>query len=61
MIVALEKETSDLKNECGILSKYMERTDKWTENVGRWIASVESAQLDRDTPRSAIPALLVRL
>lgn len=51
MIAALEKETSELKIECSILSKYMERTDRWSDNIGRWVASVEGAQVDRDTPR----------
>ncbi|XP_022645239.1 sorting nexin-25-like isoform X2 [Varroa destructor] len=54
MIAALEKETSELKIECSILSKYMERTDRWSDNIGRWVASVEGAQVDRDTPRFTV-------
>ncbi|OQR78149.1 sorting nexin-25-like, partial [Tropilaelaps mercedesae] len=54
MISALEKETGELKAECSILAKYMERTDRWTDNVGQWVASIESAQVDKDMPRFTV-------
>ena len=52
----LEKEIENLKNEKRQLEAHLLRTETWTENLGKWRATVESVEIpeEKDTPEFLI-------
>lgn len=56
VLTILEKEIENLKNEKRQLEAHLLRTETWTENLGKWRATVESVEIpeDRDTPEFLI-------
>jgi sorting nexin-25 len=56
ILTILEKEIENLKNEKRQLEAHLLRTETWTENLGKWRATVESVEIpeDKDTPEFLI-------
>lgn len=56
VLTVLEKETEHLKNEKRQLEAHLLRTETWTENLGKWRATVESVEIpdEKDTPEFLI-------
>lgn len=56
ILTILEKEIEHLKNEKRQLEAHLLRTETWTENLGKWRATVESVEIpdEKDTPEFLI-------
>lgn len=56
VLTILEKEIDNLKNEKRQLESHLLRTETWTENLGKWRATVETVEIpdDKDTPEFLI-------
>jgi sorting nexin-25 len=56
ILTILEKEIDNLKNEKRQLEAHLLRTETWTENLGKWRATVETVEIpeDKDTPEFLI-------
>lgn len=56
VLTILEKEIENLKNEKRQLEAHLLRTETWTENLGKWRATVETVEIpeDKDTPEFLI-------
>ena len=56
VLSSVEKEIENLKNEKRQLEAHLLRTETWTENLGKWRATVESVEIpeEKDTPEFLI-------
>lgn len=56
VLTIVEKEIEHLKNEKRQLEAHLLRTETWTDNLGKWRATVESVEIpeDKDTPEFLI-------
>lgn len=56
VLAILEKEIENLKNERRQLESHLQRTETWTESLGKWRATVETVEIpeDKDTPEFLI-------
>lgn len=56
ILTILEKEIENLKNSKRQLEAHLLRTETWTENLGKWRATVENVEIpeDKDTPEFLI-------
>lgn len=56
VLTILEKEIDNLKNEKRALEAHLLRTETWTDNLGKWRATVDGVEIpeDKDTPNFLI-------